>query len=52
MENKKSLPVPALKAEIKQKENPKAVAVKKAPDEVIAKAIRDMMQKEKNNLAF
>jgi ribosomal protein L13 len=49
MENKKNLPAPSSKAEIKIKENPKAVAVRKAPDEVIAKAIRDMMQKEKLN---
>ncbi len=47
MDNKKNLPAPSTKAEIKVKENPKSVAIKKAPDEVIAKAIRDMMMKDK-----
>ena len=37
------------KIEIKLKSNPKADAVKKAPDEVIAMAIRDAMLKDKEN---
>ncbi len=49
METKKNLQRPASKAEIKLKENPKAAAIKKAPDEVVAKAIREMIQKEKLN---
>lgn len=43
----KKLPATATKTEIKIKENPKAEAIKKAPDEVIAMAIRDAMLKEK-----
>ncbi len=43
----KKLPAPTGKHEIKIKENPKAEAIKKAPDEVIAMAIRDAMLKEK-----
>lgn len=43
----KKLPATTAKSEIRIKENPKAEAVKKAPDEVIAKAIRDVMLKEK-----
>ena len=35
------------KEAIKIKENPKATALKKAPDEVIAMAIRDTLLKEK-----
>lgn len=43
----KNLPATAAKTEIKIKENPKAEAIKKAPNEVIAMAIRDAMLKEK-----
>ncbi len=43
----KKLPATTAKPEIKIKENPKAESVKKAPDEVIAKAIRDVMLKDK-----
>jgi hypothetical protein len=43
----KKLPATTAKPGIKIKENPKAEAIKKAPDEVIAKAIRDVMLKEK-----
>ena len=43
----KKLPATISKSEIKIKENPKAEAIKNAPDEVIAMAIRDAMLKEK-----
>lgn len=43
----KKLPQTTVKNEIKIKKNPKAEALKKAPDEVIAKAIRDALLKEK-----
>ena len=43
----KKLPATTPKQEIKIKENPKAEAMKKAPAEVIAMAIRDAMLKEK-----
>ena len=46
---KKNLPTPAAKEEIKLKKNPKAEAIKKAPDEVIAMAIRDAIIKDKEN---
>ena len=49
MDYNKKLPVVSGKAEIKLKSNPKADAVKKAPDEVIAMAIRDAMLKDKEN---
>ena len=47
MDSKKKLPEPAKKEEIKIKENPKAEAMKKAPDEMIAMAIRDALLKDK-----
>lgn len=43
----KKIPATTSKSEIIIKENPKAEAIKKAPDEVIAMAIRDAMLKEK-----
>ena len=43
----KKLPATTAKSDIKIKENHKAEAIKKAPDEVIALAIRDAMLKEK-----
>ena len=43
----KKLPATTTKSEIRIKENPQAEAIKKAPDEVIAMAIRDAMLKEK-----
>ncbi len=43
----KNLPAKNTKSEIKIKENPKAEALKKAPAEVIAMAIRDTMLKER-----
>ena len=49
MDHNKKLPVVSGKGEIKLKSNPKANAVKKAPDEVIAMAIRDAMLKDKEN---
>ena len=49
MDTKKNLPATAAKAEIKIKENPKAEAIKKAPDEVIALAIRDALLKDKES---
>lgn len=49
MDHNKKLPVVSGKAEIKLKSNPKADAVKRAPDEVIAMAIRDAMLKDKEN---
>lgn len=42
-----SLSATTKKEAIKIKENPKATALKKAPDEVIAMAIRDTLLKEK-----
>lgn len=47
MSEKKKLPVEKTKEEIKVKKSKKAEAMKKAPDEVIAMAIRDMLLKEK-----
>ena len=47
MDNSKKLPVSSPKTEIKIKESPAAKAIKKAPDEAIAKAIHDMLVKEK-----
>ena len=49
MDYGKKLPATSEKAEIKLKSSPKADAVKKAPDEVIAMAIRDAMLKDKEN---
>ena len=49
MDYKKKLPAAPGKAEIKLKSSPKADAVRKAPDEVIAMAIRDAMLKDKEN---
>ena len=46
---KKNLPTPAPKEEIKIKKNPKAEAIQKAPDEVIAMAIRDAILKDKES---
>ena len=46
MDKKKNLPAPSPKAEIKIKENPKAKAMKNAPDEVLAMAIRDAILKD------
>ena len=43
----KSLPPATKKAEIKLKTNPKAEAIRKAPDEVVAMAIRDAILKDK-----
>ncbi len=37
---------PGKKAEIKIKENPHAAVMKKAPDEIIARAIHDALVKE------
>lgn len=47
MNEKMKLPATSNKGEIKVKENPKAEAIKKAPDEAVAMAIRDMLLKEK-----
>ena len=47
-DKKKDLPASVQKSEIKIKENPKATAMKKAPDEVIAMAIRDAIRKDHN----
>ncbi len=41
-----NLPASSNKTEIKIKENPKALAIKKAPDEIIAKAIHDAILKD------
>ena len=46
MDTSKKLPMPSAKAEIKIKESPAAAAIKKAPDEVIAKAIHDAIVKD------
>lgn len=43
----KRLPDTAKKQDIKIKNNPTAEALKKAPDEALAKAIHDMLLKEK-----
>lgn len=40
---------PTARPEIKLKSNPKADAMKKAPDEVIAMAIRDALIKDKES---
>lgn len=50
MEKKKNLPVPSAKGEIKIKQNPTAEAIKKAPDEVIARAIHDALVKKHEKL--
>lgn len=47
MERKKELSKQQKKQEIKIKENPKAAALKRAPDEVIAKAIHEALSKGK-----
>lgn len=49
MDSSKKLPAVSGKAEIRIKNSPKADAVKRAPDEVIAMAIRDAMLKDKEN---
>lgn len=49
MDMNKKLPMQAGKAEIKLKSSPKAEAVKRAPEEVIAMAIRDAMMKDKDS---
>ena len=50
MEHKKQLPEKQKKSEIKPeikiKESPKAAALKRAPDEVIAKAIHEALLKK------
>ena len=46
MDSGKNLPSATKKAEIKLKTNPKADAIKKAPDEVVAMAIRDAILKD------
>ncbi len=46
MDTTKKLPVLSPKAEIKLKESPAAAAIKRAPDEVIAKAIHDAILKD------
>ena len=46
MDKKKALPISVPKSEIKIKENPKTKAMKNAPDEVIAMAIRDAILKD------
>ena len=43
----KKLPAPTVNTEIKIKDDPKTETIKKAPDEVIARAIRDAMLKER-----
>ncbi len=45
--NRKQLPVSDKKQEIKIKKSPTAEAMKKAPDEVIARAIHDVLLKQK-----
>ncbi len=49
MNTSRKLPVPSPKGEIKIKENPTAEAIKKAPDEAIAKAIHDAILKDHMN---
>ena len=44
---RKNLPAVSSKNEIRVKTNPTAEAIKKAPDEVIAKAIHDAILKDK-----
>ena len=46
MDTSNKLPVLSPKAEIKLKESPAAAAIKRAPDEVIAKAIHDAILKD------
>ena len=50
LDKKKNLPATSKKAEIKVKQNPTAEAIKKAPDEVIARAIHDALVKEHEKL--
>jgi hypothetical protein len=45
--DEKHLPAPGKKQEIRVKSSPKAEALKKAPDEVIARAIHDALLKQK-----
>ncbi len=47
MNKKKSLPAILGKAEIKPKESPNATAMKNVPDDVIVRAIRQVLSKEK-----
>ncbi len=47
MDKKKSLPATFGKAEIKLKESPNATAMKNVPDDVIVRAIRQVLSKEK-----
>ena len=46
-DNGKKLPAPSLKQEIKVKDSPAAEALKKAPDEAIARAVHDALLKQK-----
>ena len=46
LDKKKNLPATSKKAEIKVKQTPTAEDIKKAPDEVIARAIHDALVKE------
>ena len=46
MDKKKNLPVPSTKSEIKVKKNPTAEAIKRAPDEVVARAIHEALVKD------
>ena len=46
MDKKKNLPATSGKKEIKVKKNPTAEAIKRAPDEVIARAIHDALVKD------
>lgn len=46
MDKGKNLPAKQNKQEIKVKENPKAKALKNAPDEVLAKAIHEALVKD------
>ena len=47
MDSKKKSPAASEKKDIKIKENPKAAALRKAPDEVLAKAIHEALFKDK-----
>ena len=47
--NGKQLPAPDKKQEIKVKSSPTAEALKKAPDEALARAIHDVLLKQKTD---
>ncbi len=47
MDTKKSLPAVSEKSEIKLKESSNATAIKNIPDDVLVRAIREVLSREK-----